>query len=239
VLTRPFAFRSSPARSSALSLIALLAFACRSHPPEAINPLVPDGEPESYSATVVRTVEEGDLTEVIITRVVRSGDMLREEWVEQGGERRAFILRPDLGKRFVLSLDKRTYSEASITGDQGAGPGGSAGIESLADPEEVERAIGPSLAAAISEARQLPDQTVEGRPCQVTEARAVFEDGRTEVFRVFRARDLRGLVIRIEEESEAAGRRVRVITERRDIRTQVAQDEFLVPVDFVRVEGAS
>ena len=232
-MSRPFAFRSSPVRLPALSLIALLAFACRSRPPETINSLVPDGEPESYSATVVRTVEEGDLREVIITRVVRSGEMLREEWVEQEGERRALILRPDLGKRFVLSIDKRTYSEASISDDQRAG------IESPADPEEVERAIGPSLPAATSEARQLPDQTVEGHPCQVTEARAVFEDGRTEVFRVFRARDLQGLVIRVEEESEAAGRRVRVITERRDIRTQVAQDEFLVPVDFVRVEGAS
>jgi hypothetical protein len=218
-------------------LFALFAFACRSRPPETINPLVPDGEPESYSATLVRTVEDGDRSEVIITRVVRSGEMLREEWVEQDGQRRALILRPDLGKRFLLSLDKRTFSEAPITDDQRAGPDIGARSRDSADPEEVDRVIGPLQPAASTESRQLPDQAIDDHPCQVTETRSVFEGGRTEVIRVFRARDLSGLVIRVEDESEAAGRRLRIITERRDISTQVARDEFVVPSDFVKVQG--
>ena len=73
----------------------------------------PSGEPEHYSATVVRTVSNGNSQETTITREVRSGEMLRQEWTEEN-ESRVLIWRPDLGKSFLLDLESRTYVETEI-----------------------------------------------------------------------------------------------------------------------------
>ncbi|HSE99067.1 MAG TPA: hypothetical protein VLD57_12435, partial [Blastocatellia bacterium] len=63
-----------------LALLALIATACHARSEESsIAAPLPDGEPESYSATVVRTFEVGDGKQVVVTRVARSGQMLREE----------------------------------------------------------------------------------------------------------------------------------------------------------------
>lgn len=41
------------------------------------------GEPEQYSATVVRIVEDGTRRETSISREARSGEQRRGEWTEQ------------------------------------------------------------------------------------------------------------------------------------------------------------
>ena len=63
---------------------------------------------------------------------------------------------------------------------------------------------------------------------------AIFRDGHTETTRRFRARDLSGLALRVESEADQGS--ARVITERRDVRIEVAPDMFTVPADFKKVE---
>ena len=96
--------------SLALLVLALLsANGCRTRAPVANDEveLVRQSEPEEYSATIVRTVND---SEVSVTRIARSGEMRREEWSEQGSAR-ALISRPDIGKAFLLDLDKQIYVE--------------------------------------------------------------------------------------------------------------------------------
>src|SRR3981081_3998916 len=95
--------------STLLIAITTLAFiltnACRtSRPPgDAEADAEAAGEPEQYSATVVRTFDDGTTRETTITRESRCGDMHREEWTERD-QNRALIWRPDLGKGFLLDL---------------------------------------------------------------------------------------------------------------------------------------
>ncbi len=236
--------RGKRSKARALLLVAVAfatlgASACRKsvEPPPQEEAL--RGEPDEYSATVVRTVEDGTGREVSVTRVARSGEMFREEWTEQGRER-ALILRPDLGKSFLIFPDARTYVESEpVTGVGQTGDGRSEqpepGASSPVGPDEIDRATGDAPTPAQVETRALPDQTVEGYSCAVTERRAVFDDGRAEVTRLFRARELAGLAIRVEVE----GRGVKIITERRDIETRVPPDRFAVPADFKKVAPRS
>jgi hypothetical protein len=68
----------------------------------------------------------------------------------------------------------------------------------------------------------------------VYQERATFPDGHTEITRRFHARDLSGLLLRVEIVAEQGG--ATVITERRDVRIEVAPDAFIVPDDFRKVE---
>src|SRR5688572_24821947 len=77
----------------------------------------PAGEPEQYSATVVRTIDDGTTRETSITGEARSGEKRREEWTEQD-QNRALIWRPDLGKGFLLDLDRRLFVELDIAARQ-------------------------------------------------------------------------------------------------------------------------
>ncbi|MEW6211149.1 MAG: hypothetical protein AB1631_22480, partial [Acidobacteriota bacterium] len=54
-----------------------------------------------------------------------------------------------------------------------------------------------------------------------------------EVSRIFLARDLAGLAVRIESQSSSS--RIRIITERRNVQ-QASADEFNVPAGFKRAE---
>ncbi len=205
----------------------LQAGACRNRDEKPIqeqplqeSPLA--GEPDEYSATVIRTVEDGAGRKVFVTRVARRGGMFREEWSEQG-EARALIHRPDLGKSFLLFLDHRTYTESE------AAPAGGAGDD--VSPDQIERAFGDTPLASQVATRSLADQTVEGYSCAVTEELATLEDGRAEVTRLFRARDLAGLALRVEVESGP----LKIMTERRNIETQVPGDRFEIPADFRKV----
>jgi hypothetical protein len=199
-----------------------------------INPALQSySEPESYSATVVRTVEEGDKLEETITHVARLGEMYKEEWTEKG-ERRAVIFRPDLGKSFLLSIDKKIYTESAVNADT---PNAEAKAETSKSAAEIDRAFEAPASPVEAETRTLPDQTIDGYTCHVTEHRARFADGSVEATRHFRAADLAGLALRVEQESQSSNRRTRVVTERRDVRTQVSRDAFEIPSDFRKVDA--
>jgi hypothetical protein len=222
--------------SLALLLLALLsANGCRTRAPIASNEVEPvqQSEPEQYSATIVRTV---DGSEVSVIRIARSGEMRREEWSEQGSTR-ALISRPDMGKAFLLDLDKQMYVEMDSGSSQSeinsSNKATASDDESGIRPDTLERALDDAPSPSRIEARALEDQTIENQPCKVFEQRAIFDDGHTEITRVFCARDLNNLAIRIEMESEGG---VKVITERRDVKTEIAPDQFNVPSGFKKVD---
>lgn len=201
-----------------------------------------EGEPETYSATIIRTIDDGSTRQEIITRIARSAEMRREEWSEQG-RLRALISRPDLSKMFLLDFDEQSYIEfafgsvpASGVKSNSSNPKISAASEAggsfATNAEELERALDETPAPASVMTRTLAGQTIENHPCKVFERRASFSDGHVEISRVFRAVDLQGLAIRIETESEGG---VRIITERRDVKVEVSPEEFVVPPAFKKV----
>ncbi|MEK6322760.1 MAG: hypothetical protein AABN33_13880 [Acidobacteriota bacterium] len=207
----------------------------------------PAGEPEQYSATVVRTIDDGTTRETSITREARSGEKRREEWTEQD-QNRALIWRPDLGKGFLLDLDRRLFVELEIAARQvresRAGASKTDVVSSAQNPPRVN--VGDSTVQAIEnyfddtqsptrvETRILSPVVIDGHSCRVYEQRTSFLDGHTEITRRFRADDLAGLALRIE--GEAGQGAAKVTTERRDVRIEVAPDAFVVPADFKRVE---
>ena len=62
----------------------------------------------------------------------------------------------------------------------------------------------------------------------------MFANGLIETTRTFRATDLEGLAIRIETETEGAG--IKILTERREVKTDVTPDQFEIPAGFKRVK---
>ena len=245
-------WKSSPA-SVLLIAITTLAFvltqACRTHPRPGDDEadVEPAGEPDQYSATLVRTVDDGTTQETSITRETRSGEKRREEWMEQG-QNRALIWRPDLGKSFLLDLDRRAYVELEITPGHvresqtgESNPGGATIAQSPPGPDvenstvqAIDHYLDDTQSPARVQTRMLPAVVIDGHACRVYEQRATFLDGHTETTRRFRANDLGGLALRIEAEMEQGA--TRVITERRDVRIEVAADAFVVPADFTRME---
>ena len=85
----------------------------------------------------------------------------------------------------------------------------------------------------------MPDETIAGEHCKVVENRARFADGRMEITKVYRATQLGGLLIKTETESIAANHRVKIITERRDLKFDISPDEFTVPADFNKAQKSS
>ena len=216
-------------------------------PGDSDSNVEPTGEPEQYSATVVRIIEDGTSREISVSSEARSGEMRREEWTEEG-QNRALIWRPDLGRSFLLDLDGRAYVEFEITsGHLPESPTGAS------NPHDVSSArnsaspdVGDSIVQAIDhdvgntqpptrvETRVLAPAVIDGHSCAVYEQRAIFHDRHIETTRRFRARDLSGLVLRVESEAEEGS--ARVITERRDVRLDVPPNTFNVPADFEKVE---
>jgi hypothetical protein len=200
------------------------------------------GEPEQYSATVIRTIHNGTISETSTTREARSGEFRREEWTDRD-QNRALIWRPDLGKSFLLDLDKHVYVELEIATRRVTGSDPGAGRTDIVSRSQN---VGDSTVAAIDhyfddtqsparvETRMLPPVMIDNHSCTVYEQRTVFLDGHIEVTRRFRADDLSGLPLRIDCESEDGG--VRVTIERREIRLDVATNSFVVPADFKRIE---
>lgn len=230
----------------------LLTPGCRNRvqPGDREGDAEPASEPEQYSATLVRIVEDGTRRETSISREARSSEQRREEWTEQG-QNRALIWRPDLGKGFLLDLDGRAYVEIEITASHlpesraGAGnphdvstarnaAGSDSGDSAL---QAIDRYFDDSQPPARIETRVLPQVVINGHACAVYEQRAIFPDGHAETTRRFRARDLSGLALRVESEAEQGS--AKVTTERRDVRLEVAPDAFIVPADFKRVERLS
>jgi hypothetical protein len=197
------------------------------------------GEPDHYSATIVRTIDDGSGRAPTITREARLGEQRREEWTEQG-QNRALIWRPDLGKSYLLDLDRQAFVEIDLAG----------GNQTLHDDahlqdrasndstdglvQAVDRALDDAPSPDLVETRMLPISEIGGHLCKVYERRATFPDGHTEITKTFRARDLGGLALRIESGSAPAS--VSVITERKDVVLDVASDAFTVPANFKRVD---
>jgi hypothetical protein len=230
----------------AMTLTVAVATACRNRQPagDGSGYAEPSGEPEQYSATIVRTVDDGTGRAGTITREARSGEKRREEWMEEG-HNRALIWRPDLGKCYLLDLDERLYVELETaphhanesqaeakTLNQDIEPTRSGSADSLV--QAIDRAIDDAPSPARVETRSLPGEVIDGHSCRVYENRASFPDGHFEIIRAFRASDFAWLALRIESESEPAA--TKVTTERRDVRLDVAPDAFLVPADFKKVD---
>lgn len=202
--------------------------------------IIAAGEPAAYAATVVRSTVDGEAREPDVSQVARRGEWRREQWTEAGSAR-ALILRPDLGKGYLLDLDRRVYVEFDFAAGTSPTMTKGAGRETIGDDEtpaavkadEVDRALSDVPKPVQVETRVLADQTIQGYACQMVESRATFADGHVEITRICRARDLEGLALLVEVES-ATGARSTV--ERRDIRLDVSPDEFVVPADFKRVD---
>src|SRR5262245_54087738 len=153
-------------------------------------------EPESYSATVVRLVEDGDERQEIISRIVVAPDKRREEWTENGAKRIA-ILRFDMGKSYLLDPERHLYTETDLNQNV-TQSNKSRDAESATGAENRE----PSRSSIVTEwmtdefrevptnveTRTLPDDSIAGERCTVTENRARFADGRMEITKVFRDR---------------------------------------------------
>jgi hypothetical protein len=205
------------------------------------------GEPERYSALVVRVVDDGKSSQTIIAREIREREYRREEWTEDG-KNRAVIWRPDIGKAFLLDPDLRVYVEIDIgaafssTSMARAGNPHDASTRGPADRDPEEGAIqvidsyfGDTPPPTRVEIQTLAPVSIDGHPCSVYQQKAVFPDGHTETTRRFQARDLSGLLLRVESVAEPGG--ATTITERRNVRIEAAPDAFIVPGDFKRVEA--
>lgn len=208
--------------------------ACRKHQPHDAGLTVPiAGEPHRYSATVIRTVDDGTKREVSTSREFRSGELRRQEWTEEG-RHLALIWVPDSGKEFLLDLDAKTYEEIeSASGERDT----LLASAEANQPEAIDRAVDDAPTPEQIETHVLPDQTIDGHSCSVYEQRAKFPDGHTEITRTFRARDLAGLLLRVESLSDSGT--VAVITERRDVSIDFADDIFAVPADYRKSKNAA
>ena len=227
------------------SMAVLLTLGCRSKTDGANTGS--SGEPEHYSATVVRTVEDGTSSETIISREARAGEQRREEWSENG-RNRALIWRPDIGKAYLLDLDRRAYIETDIgagsapesqvaTGNpRGASAAGQRREPYAADSivQATEQYFSDAEPPSRVETQTLSSVSIDGHRCEVSQQTAIFSDGHKEITRTFRAVDLSGLFLRVECESQDG--RIRVITERRGVQIGVAPGTFSVPQDFKRVQ---
>lgn len=221
--------------------IILAVDACRdparTEPGEAEKEL--GAEPEQYSATIVRTVIDGESRETTFTTEARSGALRREEWTERG-KSRALVLRPDLGTSYLLDLDRQEYVEISLGGG-GENLGNDSQMRDRASADSTtslvqaaDRAIDDAPSPDRVDSRELSSADVDGHACKVYERRATFVDGHSEIVKTFRAPGLGGLTLRTESYSEPSS--VRVITERKDVSIDVAPNAFTVPQSFKKVE---
>jgi hypothetical protein len=235
-----------------MQLAVVLPFAlligCRNNVQNRDVEVQPAGEPDKYSATVVRIIDDGEKRETTISREVRSGEQRREEWTE-GGHNRVLILRPAEGKGFLLDIDARTYMEIDI------------GVGGLRESQTIKNGLQKPVTAAEGVENQnssvlgidyyfedtepptrretvsLPEVTIDGHRCSVFEVRATYPDGHVETTRRFQAADLSGLLLRVESESDHSN--VKLITERRNVSLDVNGDAFEIPIDFKKNETRS
>jgi hypothetical protein len=237
-----------------LALTIFFAVSCRNNakPPALEATFVPSGEPPTYTATIVRSIEEGEHRLISETQVARSGDMRREEWTEKG-ERLALITRFDAGKSFLLNLGKQTYNETDFAWKATEKSKSSSANEvQNADDAEKQRSAAKEQTSAMGfvedrfteeptglENRALPDEYIANQLCKVSEKRASFADGRTEVTRTFRAEKLSGLALKTESETFSPTQRVKVVTEWRDIKLEASPDHFVVPSNFKKVQSSA
>src|SRR4051812_44159190 len=147
-----------------LVLLIICLISCRRRPPAAIAEIIAAGEPDVYSATLTRLAVDGEARETTSGSVARRGDWRREQWTEAGAAR-ALILRPDLGKGYLLDLDHRLYIEfnsgtvAPAAAVRNAAPPASESAPPAISLEEVERALSDAPAPVQVVRRVLGDET--------------------------------------------------------------------------------
>jgi hypothetical protein len=233
-----------------LSVLFVLSMIVSCHKPaksEEGNSQPLSSEPASYSAAIVRLIEAGDERREIVSRIVVAPDKRREEWTENG-KRRIAILRFDIGKSYLLDPEHRLYIETDL--NQNLPQDKKSSDAELATAAEKEDTSSSSTATewltdefreepTNVETKTLPDETIAGERCKVTESRARFADGRMEITKVFRAMQLGGLMIKTETESIAENHKVKIITERRDLKFEISVDEFTIPADFKKAQKFS
>ncbi|MBI3650326.1 MAG: hypothetical protein HY231_04695 [Acidobacteria bacterium] len=227
---------------NALGAAMLFAVACHAPTKAPVEETLdaPTNEPETYAATIVCSIEDGEHSEVTETRVMRAGDLRRAEWTE-GGQRLALITRYDTGKTYLLNLDKQIYSET----DSAVPERTSAKSGPAATPKESANAEANRQASAMDfveddfseaplkvENRTLPDEYVANQLCQVFERHSAFADGRIEMTKTFRAVNLSGLAVKTESESLSSHQHLKITTEWRDLKLAVASEAFNVPTNF-------
>ena len=226
--------------------MSMLTLGCRGTRQPDVKGAELAGEPEQYSATVVRKVEDGTTTEIIVSREARAGEQRREEWTENG-QNRALIWRPDIGKAFLLDIDRRTYVEIDVGSGssselktESGNPRGVSATRRLAElaaadsvVQATDKYFSDKQPPARVETQTLASVSIDGHRCEVSQQTTVFADGHIETIKSFRAIDLSGLLLRVE--SEGKGGQTRVITERRDVQLAVAPGTFTVPSDFKRI----
>lgn len=234
----------------AVMLLALITFGCREPAQPGDSSTEAAGEPEQYSATVIRTIEVGATRETNISREARAGQQRWEEWTENG-KTLALIWSTDIGKAFLLDLDRRVYVEIDMSGAPLPGsltdarkPREGSGAQSGTDlnvsdstVQTIDRYFVETQSPTNIETQTLPSVVIDGHPCVVYQQRATFPDGHTETTRRFHARDLSGLLLRVESEGDQGSSRI--TTERRDVRIEAAPERFIVPADFKKVESLS
>lgn len=232
----------------------IFAVSCRQNvkPPTAEPTRTIPGEPETYTATIVRSITDDERNETSETHVSRSGDMRREEWTDRN-ERLALITRFDSGKSFLLNLNKQIYTETDIAlkAPEKSKTGNTANTPNAVDTEKAEAENNQQSAAmdfvedsfteepVSIENRALADEYIDNQLCKVTERRSSFADGRTEVIRMFCAESLSGLAMKTERETSSSTHHIKVVTEWRDIKFIASADDFAVPANFKKVQSFS
>jgi hypothetical protein len=219
----------------------LLLVACRDDGKKNRVEMEPAGEPEEYSATVVRTIDDGAKQEITTTHEVRSGEQRREEWTD-GGHTKALIVRPADGKGYLLDIDARTYVELDI--GEGALKIAQSSRTTSNAPASTSENIEPQDTSPLGidhyfedtqpptgrETVSLPNVTIDGHRCSVFEVRVTYPDGHVEKTRKFQAPDLSGLLLRVESESDRSN--IKIVTDRRNVSLEVSGDAFTIPPGF-------
>jgi hypothetical protein len=219
--------------SKKLMALMLVAFAtgCTSAKPSPAPPPVPatlaGREPDSYSATVVRSFERDGEKTVSETRIARDGGMRRDEWLEDG-RRLAALVRPDLGMSYLVDLDRNVYVETPLAPSQSELP--------ELDGDAIEELFQGTTPEATVERTHAGTEIVEGRSCEVIRSRIEAESGGVSEGTVWEASELGGLVIRSEVRGPFGDL---VVTELRDIRVPADPSLFEIPPAAKRVDSAA
>lgn len=169
------------------------------------------GEPDSWSANIVRTFVVNGQSTTSTTEFARSGDRTRIEWTE-GGRRMALIIRPDLSVSWLVDVSDNSYVESPLGADGAPAPSNDPDPLSA---QQVEAAIaaGSPSDGFVARRERVGEEKIEGHACNVYRSRVEAIDGTVTEATVWEATDFAGLAIRSEIRS-ASGNTVRTDLQR-------------------------
>ena len=159
------------------------------------------GEPDAWSATVVRTFDVDGVAQQSVAQFARLGDRTRTGWTE-GDREFALVIRPDLGVSWTIDLSENSYTETPI------GPDGAPVATGDSDPltaQQVEAAVAAGLAADgfVARRERIGEEAIDGHKCVVYRSRLEALGGAASEATVWEASDFAGLAIRSEIRSES------------------------------------